>query len=113
MQDDIQHRIYRPRRQGFGTRDEIGGGVAQQHVQRTAAPDLLHHRLDRLSIAHVGLHGRDARARDAFAKLLSRGVEDLLAPPGDDQLGTQLQIALADTLAQASATAGDQNLLSC
>ncbi|MNR25427.1 hypothetical protein D3C85_1425800 [compost metagenome] len=113
MQDDIQHRVYSPRRQGFGTRDKIGRGVAQQHVQRPATPDFLHHGLDRLAVAHVHSYGSHLRPGDGLAELRRRGLQHIDTAPGDHQLRAEFQVAPAYALAQAGAATCNQNFLSC
>ena len=55
VQHDAEHRIDGAWRQPVGARDEVGGGVVDQHIERPLLPDALHHGLDLGRFAHVAL----------------------------------------------------------
>ena len=62
VQGRRQDRIGRAERHLFGLRDEGGGGVIDQHVDRRLAPDRVHHGLDRGAIPDIAFERRDLAA---------------------------------------------------
>ena len=83
-----------------------GAGVVDEHVD---AAEFLHrglrHRPHLHFVRHVGLHADGAPSHRA--QLLDRGVDAVLAPGGDDEVGARLRVTDGDPFTDAIRAAGD------
>jgi hypothetical protein len=89
VKDDVSDGVEGARRQGFGGRDEIAGGVVHQAGEAAAFPKLLHHVIDRLGDADVHLEGVDASIGIGRAPGGGGLVQHRLAAAADREIGTK------------------------
>jgi hypothetical protein len=91
----------------FGLRDEGGGGVVDEHVERRIAPDRVHHGIDGSAVAQVA--SDDAHLAAEFAAQLRRRLFEQFKPAAaDDQFGAELDEAASHRRSKPGAAAGDQ-----
>ncbi len=111
MEDDVGDGVETVRRQVLRRADEVARGVVDEPGERAAfVPDLLHHRIDRRSVADVD------RVRAHAAAVLGHqflgGVfEHWPAAPGEPELRAELEILRGDLFAETGAAAGDEDAL--
>jgi hypothetical protein len=89
VKDDVSDGVEGARRQGFGGRDEIAGGVVHQAGEAAAFPKLLHHVIDRLGDADVHLEGVDAPIGIGLTPGRGGFVQHRLAAPADCEIGAE------------------------
>src|SRR5262249_53963999 len=111
MQCRREDRIGRAKRQMFGLCNEGCACVVDENVERRFAPDRIHHRIHRGTVANVAADRRDLAAALA-PHLGGRLLQHLDPAAADDELGTELKEAPSHRSTKPRAAAGDENALS-
>ncbi len=105
---DVGDRIEAARRQVFGARDEISGGVIDEVGEGALGENRLDHLVDRERVSDVDAVGGHPAAIQVHQ--FGRGfVADALAAAADMDLGAELKEARGHRLAEPCAASGDKN----
>ena len=105
-QNDADDGVPRAGRKFFGAGDEVSGGVVDEDVEGSFAPDGIDHGFDGVEAADVAGDGVDCALWGEFGCGL---FEDLFAAAADVDRGSEFEEAMGHAFAEAGASAGDED----
>src|SRR5208337_1915068 len=105
---DVDDGVPRAGREVFGAGDEVAGGVVDEDVEGSLAPDGIDHGFDGFKTADVAGEGVDGSLGREFGSGL---FENFCAAAADVDRGSEFEEAFGHAFAEAGASAGDQDAL--